>query len=226
MALPSEVLDEVATAGTGSPIRPVQLKELPRDSAGAVDVNGRAGMTANFDQRTAAAFHEAGHAVAAVMSGFIIEQVDLNAKDGRLGRCSFARTGNHLELAESEAFVAVSGGAAQLLYSQTVTVDGEQIFTGCEGDFQKIASVLSQANKASDDMALSLRMCLACKVLMNPSIWRHVEAVAGALLQRKVLTCDEVNGLTQGVPRYEQASINLIWQMMPLRHLLHDWADA
>lgn len=174
-----------------------------------------------YSAQSATAYHEAGHAVAAVMSRFQVLKVDIKAQDGRFGRLEFFRCPVPLDAAECEAFVAVAGLAAEYHYCTLTDVDSDShAFQGHIGDFRKASELLASAGKESDDAAVKVRHILALRVLSSPIIWPHVREVAIRLMKDRELDGQTLEPMLVGLPLYTQADIDTVLSILPLRHQL------
>jgi hypothetical protein len=158
-------------------------------------------MTLISEELSNTAHHEAGHAVLADLlycDPYFVTIVPENRSAGRLKRRSHIVT---LEDAVAELLVLIAGTQAESLAGNQCA--GDQLLCFDEGDSSdgyRIPQVLQSVTDDPDGQETFLTLCEAgaLRMLRNRPVWRAVETVAAALIERKTLDWGEVNDLIRG----------------------------
>lgn len=134
----------------------------------------------------ATAFHEAGHAVMALVVGRPVQRVSIEPNAVRLGRCELQRgrfrpTQDELE---AEALFLLAGVAAQARHS------GEYDWAGAADDLREVRELA--ASRAADERKaerLVRRLLDKTEHLLNrPAVWLAVEQIANELLRATTIS--------------------------------------
>ncbi len=132
------------------------------------------------------AYHEAGHAVIALLLGRAVQRLSILPKLDTLGRCEF-REGKGISSSdwiEREMLISLAGLAAEARHS------GEYAWDGAARDLQSVRRLAIQ--RAGERQAERLQKRLLAKVehmLAQPENWRAVELIAAELLR-----CETISG--------------------------------
>lgn len=151
---------------------------------------------------TATAHHEAGHAVVSLALGRAVRRVSIvpNPKDDTLGHCrgypsrrlarvSFLPFEEARRVVEVRALVLFAGGLAEAEFL------GRANRVGAQGDREDLADLLLIATgSAAEAAAYGNWLCERARNMVLAH-WHQIQAVAGALLERKVLSGAEVREL-------------------------------
>lgn len=133
----------------------------------------------------ATAYHEAGHAVIALVLGRSVQRVSIRAKEQTLGRCEFqkGRPRPSDDWLEREILISLAGLAAEARYS------GHYAWGGAARDLQNVAMLARQ--RAGEKQAERLQKRLLAKVehlLSQPATWRAVELIAQELIRSETIS--------------------------------------
>jgi len=147
-----------------------------------------------------AAYHEAGHAVAAFQMGLKTKAILLIAKDGSPGRHSLrsyiggmsrnlGRGPRAQRRAENLAFVCLAGPAAQRRFSPKSI----RRYTS-ETDRRQAIDLLSRFTNSDEELRAYCRLLEARtrRTIARPEAWRLVEGLADRLLEKGSMTGAEV----------------------------------
>jgi ATP-dependent Zn protease len=140
-------------------------------------------MEPTYDEATA--FHEAGHAVVALVLGRPVQRVSVLPDRERLGRCE-VRKGRFRpseDWLEREILIALGGIAAEARHT------GNYAWDGAARDQQYVLRLAEQ--RAGERQAGRLQQRLLAKaehLLAKEGHWRAVELIAAELLQRGVIS--------------------------------------
>ena len=134
----------------------------------------------------ATAYHEAGHAVIALLLGRSIQRLSILPKLESLGRCEFqkGRGISSSDWLERDILISLAGLAAEAKHS------GEYSWDGAARDLQSVRRLAIQ--RAGERQAERLQKRLLAKVehlLAQPENWRAVELIAAELLR-----CETISG--------------------------------
>ncbi len=138
-------------------------------------------MTVHADQ-SATAFHEAGHAVVALLHGRPVGKVSILPNRQRLGHCEVRKGsfGPKQDTLETEMLILLGGPAAEARHS------GEYCWRAAAQDLRDVRK-LALLRAGSDRKAERLERRLLDKIenlLDRDEVWRAVEMIANELLQR------------------------------------------
>ena len=131
------------------------------------------------------AFHEAGHAVIALVLDRPVHLVSVLPNRDRLGHCEFGKgvTRPSDDWIEREVLIALAGMAAEARYT------GSYGFEEADRDLRHVRRLILQ--RASPRQAERLERRMLSKVeslLADESHWRAVEAIAAELLKLGVIS--------------------------------------
>jgi hypothetical protein len=166
-----------------------------------------------IDQLSSTAYHEAGHAVAALRLGVGIGRrgVSIVPGEGFLGKVHVLMalggrpdveiTGAMRLKAESQVIVSLAGTAAQRRFRASSV----RSYHG-RSDIQGAFKLLSFFTFSRDDQELKayfrLLQIRAEVMVATPLWWTQIDAVAGELLTRKHLSVSEVKTIARGALGY------------------------
>jgi ATP-dependent Zn protease len=129
----------------------------------------------------ATAYHEAGHAVAALALGRPVQRVSVLADRERLGSCHFGKAvfRPSEDWLEREILIALAGLAAEARFT------GAYAWDGAARDRQYVADLaLERAGNARQAERLERRLLSKTEHLLDqPGNWRAVERIAAELLR-------------------------------------------
>lgn len=131
------------------------------------------------------AYHEAGHAVAALALGRPVRSVSIRPDSLRLGNCAFG-TGSLRASAdelEREALIALGGIAAELLWR------GHYDAIGGAHDLRAVARLTLERAGGRRAERLERRLLTKAQHLLGDDAnWRAVERLAAELLARQIVS--------------------------------------
>jgi len=132
------------------------------------------------------AFHEAGHAVVALLMGRAVQRVSIEPDTTRLGKCEFGKGTfrKPKDLLEADVLVLLAGVAAE------ARVSGEYAWGGASQDL-KSARRLTRSRAGSERQAERLERRLLDKVehlLADAAHWSAVEVIAAELLAHRTIS--------------------------------------
>ena len=135
---------------------------------------------------SAVAYHEAGHAVIALILGRPVQLVTVLPDKQRLGRCEFGKgkTKPTDDWLEREILIALAGVAAEARHT------GQYCWEGAQQDLRGVQQLA--AMRAGDRKWERLSRRLLSKVehlLEQPGHWQAVELIAAELIR-----CGEISG--------------------------------
>jgi ATP-dependent Zn protease len=159
-------------------------------------------------ERQATAYHEAGHAAVALHLGRKVLSVDIiHVEEKRqLGVCHNGRTprwfqpefvadGRTRLLLEKEIMVFLAGHLAERRFT------GRRNYVGASRDHSCAADLADYACGSAEQVEAFLAWLevRTDDTLRMPLVWRVVEAIAAALMEREHLTGRQVRAILQGV---------------------------
>ena len=133
----------------------------------------------------ATAYHEAGHAVIALVLGRSVQRVSILPKLQTLGRCEFqkGRTRPSEDWLEREILISLAGLAAEARHT------GQYAWDGAARDLQTVKQLATQ--RAGERHVERLQKRLLSKVehmLEQPETWRAVQLIAAELLRSETIS--------------------------------------
>jgi ATP-dependent Zn protease len=131
------------------------------------------------------AYHEAGHAVVALVLGRPVQRVSILANDDHLGRCEFGKSvfRPSEDWLEREILISLGGIAAEARHT------GNYAWDAAARDQRYVHSLAVQ--RAGERQAERLQRRLLAKVehlLAKEGHWRAVELIAAELLSRGAIS--------------------------------------
>jgi ATP-dependent Zn protease len=130
----------------------------------------------------ATAYHEAGHAVAALALGRPVDRISILANTAELGRCAFRKAvfRPSEDWLENEILIALGGIAAEARHT------GEYAWDGAGRDHRHaFALALQRAGDARKAERLIRRLLAKAEHLLAREVnWRTVQRLAAELLRR------------------------------------------
>jgi ATP-dependent Zn protease len=155
---------------------------------------------ANDKEREATAYHEAGHAMVAKWLSIPFVSVTVDAKDVSAGHMVLKRgwpfyrpfgepSPKVRDNVERDVVMSFSGNIAERRFL------GVDITAGSEGDFQDVNGYLiaiSQSTTVAEAWGIYL-WHRADKIVRTPAVWRGIQAIAAALLERGTLMVAEID---------------------------------
>lgn len=137
-------------------------------------------------QATLTAYHEAGHAVMALLMGRSVQKVSIIPSQNRLGSCTIqkGRTKKVQDKLEAEMLILLAGMAAEGRKSGRYNVQGaSQDLRGVE----KLA--LARSGNAKQASKLIHRMLDKTQhLLSDKATWKAVKAIASELLEHESIS--------------------------------------
>ena len=133
----------------------------------------------------ATAYHEAGHAVIALLLGRAVQRLSILPKQESLGRCEFQQGKgiSSSDWIEREMLISLAGLAAEARHT------GQYAWDGATRDLQSVRRLAIQ--RAGERQAERLQKRLLAKVehlLAQPENWKAVELIAAELLLRETIS--------------------------------------
>jgi ATP-dependent Zn protease len=157
-------------------------------------------MTQPPDEATA--YHEAGHAVAALALGRPVDRVSVRADAERLGACWFGKPvfRPSEDWLEREMLIALAGLAAEALRT------GDYAWDGADRDYRYAYGLaLDRTGAARQADRLVRRVLAKVEHLLSREVnWRAVERLAGELLRRGEVSGRAARSLYEQSQREEQ----------------------
>ena len=164
-------------------------------------------MRKNYDRRTLAAYHEAGHAVVAYDQGVRVHGISIVPDEGRMGHIAIdtlllnrlAPTFEHNKGArnrftmERHVMVLQGGHAAVHQLDTTRTIPAQTV--NGEGSDQNIAMSLIKAFATGDQESEKYYQWLEARtegIMANPMKWFQVQILTEALLEQERLGARKV----------------------------------
>ena len=146
---------------------------------------------------TVTAYHEAGHALACLVYGVAIKEVEISRKAQSAGRVKPERPVEELlergseEELRNHVTMLFAGEKAE----ERFCVESEQFFNylGNASDILWIIDILKKLHPENDEERLRVRFELADRAcdLVNER-WAGIQAVAQALIERRTLSSEDV----------------------------------
>ncbi len=133
----------------------------------------------------ATAYHEAGHAVVALVLGRPVQRVSILPDRVRLGHCEFkkGKFKPSEDWLEREILIALGGVAAE------ARLTGEYAWGGASQDYRYVHGLAVQRAGAKQAPRLEQRLLAKAEhILGQESNWRAVELIAAELLVHGVLS--------------------------------------
>ncbi|MBS0265331.1 MAG: cell division protein FtsH [Planctomycetes bacterium] len=136
--------------------------------------------------QVATAYHEAGHAVAALFLGRAVQRVSIEPVQMRLGRCELqkGRFKPTQDLLETEVLILLAGPAAEARHT------GRYDWNSAAQDLRDVRR-LTQQRAASLRQVEKLERRLLDKteyILERPGVWEAVERIASELLEHTTIS--------------------------------------
>ena len=133
----------------------------------------------------ATAYHEAGHAVIALVLGRSVQRVSVLPNLDTLGRCEFqkGRTRPSEDWLEREILISLAGLAAEARHT------GQYAWDGAARDLQTVKRLATQ--RAGERHVERLQKRLLSKVehmLSQPENWKAVELIVAELLRSETIS--------------------------------------
>ena len=132
------------------------------------------------------AYHEAGHAVVAIVVGRPIQKVSIVPNRSRLGACELkkGRFQPSSDWLEDDVLIMFAGVAAE------ARLTGRYHWQGAEQDLRNIRRLtLSRAGDETRAEKLERRLLAKVEHLLNEDLtWRTVELIAAELLERETIS--------------------------------------
>jgi hypothetical protein len=137
------------------------------------------------EHAAATAYHEAGHAVIALILGRPVQRISIRAKEQTLGRCEFqkGRVRPSDDWLEREILIALAGLAAEARYT------GQYAWAGAARDLQNVQQLARQRSGEQQAERLQKRMLSKVEHLLSQAAtWRAVELIAEELLRSETIS--------------------------------------
>ena len=138
------------------------------------------------DDRILTAYHEAGHAVMALLMGRSIQKVSIIPSQNRLGSCTIqkGRAKQVQDKLEAEILILLAGMAAEGRKSGRYNVQGaSQDLRAVEKFAMSRSGNLRQATKLVDKM-----LDKTLHLLANKATWTAVKVIVGELIERESIS--------------------------------------
>jgi hypothetical protein len=143
-------------------------------------------MTSPDDTATATAYHEAGHAVMALVLGRPVQRVSIEPNQVRLGHCelkqgAFRRSEDVLE---TQILILLAGPAAEARHA------GDYCWDAAAQDLRDVRSMTSSRSSNPRRVERRERRLLdkAEHILDRPGVWLAVEKIAEELLRSTTIS--------------------------------------
>jgi Peptidase family M41 len=137
-------------------------------------------------EETAVAYHEAGHAVMALLLGRPVHRVSVRPKEQWLGTCEFTKKSFRPsdDIVETQMLILLAGLAAEA--RQT----GEYAWDGADRDLDHVRALAeSRARGERQIERLEKRMLDKTEHLLDrPAVWHAVETIAAELLRHTTIS--------------------------------------
>jgi hypothetical protein len=161
------------------------------------------------DERTIIAYHEAGHAIMAWASGFVVKEVSVIPTEEAGGQVRFEHPtlSDPIDLVLCNSLIMTDlGGIAgdQILWSLQLDKQEGEAICGDGRDQMSARGRLARIDR-SDDADFSTYLAIATLFLNGPNVWPIVVEVAAALLSRGVLSASEIDQFANRIPRFDTA---------------------
>jgi|HubBroStandDraft_2_1064218.scaffolds.fasta_scaffold33799_4 ATP-dependent Zn protease len=143
-------------------------------------------------------YHEAGHAVAAVLLGIGLQYEGVTiAADAAKGYAGFTHAVTHTGMSERTLGVyALAGEAAQRVFQPRCFYGfGGFLRSGCADDYKAFARYMKVKGHGANDMSRLVRRYQRAARGFVCEHWENVERVASALLEHETLDSIEVHQL-------------------------------
>jgi len=138
------------------------------------------------DQTFLTAYHEAGHAVMALLMGRSVQKVSIIPSQNRLGACTIqkGRAKQVRDKLEAEVLILLAGMAAEGRKS------GRYNLQGASQDLRKVEKLaLSRSGNAKQASKYIHRMLDKTQHLLSkPSTWKAVKVIAEELIERESIS--------------------------------------
>ncbi|XZE56275.1 cell division protein FtsH [Planctomycetaceae bacterium SH139] len=135
---------------------------------------------------TLTAYHEAGHAVVALLMGRLVQRVSILPKLTRLGQCELKKGSNKppKDWLESEGLILLAGAAAE------GRISGRYCWAGAAADLRQVrALICSRAASVKQAERLEKRWLDKVESLLDVAdTWLAVELIAADLLSRRTIS--------------------------------------
>lgn len=135
---------------------------------------------------TLAAYHEAGHAVIALLLGRDVHRVSVVPNKTRLGQCQLKKGTIKVpkDWLETEVLILLAGVAAE------GRVSGQYCWQGASQDLRQARALTqSRAGNAHQAQRLERRWLEKVELLLDaPESWLAIEMIAKDLIQRKTIS--------------------------------------
>ena len=155
-----------------------------------------------FDEDRIAAFHEAGHAVAAWAQGVGLDYATIGHEEGATGRIALEQEPGLLgSIAGMERLIRISlaGPMAQQRACGDTEIDQEK--AGADMIIVRALFLVISGGKIDSFPQFIARLTAETKALIcEPVNWARMLAVADALAERRILTGQELVGVIKAVP--------------------------
>ena len=139
-----------------------------------------------IDPRVITAYHEAGHAVVAILVGRPIQKVSIIPNRTRLGACEIkkGRFQPSSDWLEDDVLIMFAGVAAE------ARLTGHYHWQGADQDLRNIRRLtLSRAGDETRAEKLERRLLAKTEHLLSDDLtWKTVEQIAAALLERETIS--------------------------------------
>jgi ATP-dependent Zn protease len=126
------------------------------------------------------AYHEAGHAVIALVHDRPVHRVSILPKQGRLGQCEFGKAvfRPSEDALEREILIALAGFAAEARYAGTYALEG------ADRDLRYVRRLVLERKSERAATRYEERMLAKVEALLgDEGIWKAVEQIASELLK-------------------------------------------